>query len=158
MNYILKNKKAVLFAFSLIIMQLNACKKYPEDEGIHLYRTAKYRLVGTWIVNQLLVNGADATGAFMDLNPTYEFKIKRSGEYTIIGEGFRVDPSGNKYSYITNIEGTWQFLDAKKNIALTEGLFSSNIDKYEIRKLTKKELWLRQKNGLTVTETHYVSK
>ncbi len=159
MNGILKNKIALaLLAFTLLTTTLFSCKKYAEDSGIHLYRTANSRVTNTWGVAQVLVNSADATGSYNDFNPELAFTIQRNGDYTVYCDGFVLDKTGTKNPYITDVRGTWQFLDKKKNLGLTQGLFSSNIDKYEIIKLTKNEMWLRQKNGTTTTEIHYIAK
>jgi hypothetical protein len=158
MNGILKNKLTLLLTLSIVVSAITSCKKYPEDKGIHLYRTAQNRLVGTWLVASYSIDGADNTGAYADLNPALTFTIKRNGDYTIYCDGFMIDKTGTKNPYVTNLAGTWQFLEKKKNLALTQGLFSSNIDSYEIRKLTKTELWLRQQKGIVVTEIHYIAK
>lgn len=159
MNGILKNKTTlILLVFIVLTAILPSCKKYAEDGSIHLYRTANSRVTNTWGVAQVLINGADATGSYTDFNPELTFIIKRNGNYTVYCDGFMLDKTGVKNPYITNISGTWQFLDKKKNLGLTQGLFSSNIDKYEITKLTKNEMWLRQQSGTSITEIHYIAK
>ncbi len=158
MSGVLKNKLPLLLTLCIVISAVMSCKKYPEDKGIHLYRTAQNRLVGTWLVASYSIDGADNTGAYTDLNPALTFTIKRNGSYTIYCEGFTIDNTGSKNPYVTNLAGTWQFLENKKKMALTQGTFSSSIDSYEIRKLTKNELWLRQQKGIVVTEIHYIAK
>jgi hypothetical protein len=123
-------KKLVLF-FSLLTFVFS-CSKYEDGPAISL-RTKKHRLVNSWAVKQVLVNGNDSTTAFLTTFANFILRIDKPGSYQM------------KYSYnaaiLTTEDGTWVFKNDKEYLVFDPSNF---IDPYErkILRLKEKELWL----------------
>ena len=120
---------ALIFS-SLILM---SCSKYEENPAISL-SSKKARMANTWVVNKATANDQDVTDDYDD----FELYLTKSGdaelsaEYTV----FTID-------FSTDTDGTWEFANSKENLVLD--FEDDNADReYQILKLTKDELWLRE--------------
>lgn len=131
----------LVVAFGLAIA-FTGCKKYEEGPTFSL-ATKKGRIVNTWKIEKVIVNGLDVTSSYSSTNYSMEFKR----DNTFI----------ESYGGSLASTGTWDFDSKKENLVLTY-TGSSIAYKEEILRLKSGELWLKVVNGTNVTETHYVTK
>lgn len=114
----------------VVIAVLNtACGKYPEGPGFSL-RSKAGRLAGEWEVQE--IDGDD------DYDITLEFT--RDGDFTI-EESFSI----YGYSYTSEIEGEWEWIDDKEGIELDPD--NGNNLEFEILRLTNSEMILEDEGG-----------
>jgi hypothetical protein len=104
--------KKVIFIILILVAISEGCKKY-EDGPCFSLRSVKNRIVGTWKVDKLYIDGIDST-------EEYNTKL-----------GF--DLEFNKDSY--NGKYFWKLSLKKDNIEYTQGMweFPENEDKHQIR-------------------------
>jgi len=135
------NRKILLIVITLLIA-FAGCKKYPDGPTISL-TPKKWRLDGTWKIEQVLVNGQDVTTSYTSLFPNYTMELNSNNSYTKSYGGSSADV------------GTWAWNDSKKYLLMTPNS-SSTATNFEILKLKHNALWLSETDGNDVTETHYV--
>ncbi len=165
----MKSKNVLLIASAVMAISIvfSSCNKYEEGPAFTILSATK-RIEGTWLltetrVNDTIVNLNDLTSMLgnVDMDSiTGGLPIDISQiTVTAVKVTFEKDGDGNFYFAInagffpvTRTEYiTWVFDDAKENIDVT---IQSEIQSFEIIRLTNKELWLRRietLDGLTTT-------
>lgn len=139
---------SMLLAFSLIF---SSCKKYEEGPTFSLL-TKKARLVNTWKIDKVLINGVEQAKESSWDNTSYE--ITKDGKYKITTE---------TVLGTATTEGEWEFDDSKEHIITTFSTTAGSItisdkDTTKIVRLKNKELWTEDEDGGIVTRTQYVPK
>jgi hypothetical protein len=139
----LKNLTYLFIAFAFIVTA--SCKKYPDGPLLSLH-SVKHRLAGTWDVEYFSINGYDSTSYLKS-------KIFYGMYY------FVVSHSSNDFHYVGNSPdyshgGLWFLNNNGKELQVAfsqPNLHSEHLGPYrsediviwEIRRLTEKELWLK---------------
>lgn len=111
-----------MFAVCTIIA-LSGCKKYEDGPGLSLSSKIS-RVAATWEFKKVRYNSLDETSAFFG----YTWEIEKDGDFNLVSPG--------------NIEhGKWEFALDKEAIDFRydDGGF---IERYNIKRLTNKELWM----------------
>jgi hypothetical protein len=145
----MKNLKISLLIALLVAFILPSCGKYEEGPAIS-FRSKTSRLVNEWKIDKWYQAGDDITQIQLDAKPDYVLTITEDGNWV---ETYTVGSGTNSTSK------TWEFSSDKKSVVVSVGGVSVT---YEILKLKKDELWL--KNTITsgvssvITEAHYVTK
>lgn len=123
----------------ILIIFIEGCKKYPDDEHLHLF-TALSRLTNhTWVVRKWEnVNSY----SFYFAAPIKDNQVTFDKNGTCKG-GLPlqvVDGNGNIYTdpYLFNFNGTWEFLEHKKKIKVTHN--PNHYSVWEIYQLDRKAL------------------
>lgn len=121
-----------------------ACGKYEEGPAFSL-KTKKARIVGTWGIKEITVNGnVQDLGDFA--NTTFEFKKDGTGK---LNTSF--------YGMTISVDMEWKFDDNKENLMIRTKNLNNEWEEWEsseIIKLTSSELWFRDvetENGETIT-------
>ena len=127
---------------------LTTCKKYPEGPNFTL-RTAMCRITGVWDVTYYEANGIDST-SYVFNSPCYcryYFSKSRSGDNSYDLSLRSVDSLGYCGS-----GGEWSFYNKYKNVEIVIAGYAGSFSPigaygrtacWEIQKLTKEELWLK---------------
>jgi hypothetical protein len=140
---ILRNSIFLFVAFVLII---TSCKKYPDGPLLSLQSKTK-RIVGIWDVEYFEINGFDST-AYLKSKSFY-------GMYS-----FEINPSHGSADYADyrsddaryNNWGSWAWKSDKDDLGIylpptpytnSLGPYRAEYVIWEIRRLTKNQLWLR---------------
>jgi hypothetical protein len=115
---------------------LSSCSKYEDGPAFSL-RSKKDRITNTWRVERAMNGGSDVTSAF----DQYELEMLHSGVATLAA----LYTLGN-LTFEFQTSGTWDLINNNEDLRLD---FDNNAaDKtYEILRLMKEELWLREKGG-----------
>jgi len=115
---------------------LSSCSKYEDGPAFSL-RSKKDRITNTWRVERATNGGSDVTGAF----DQYELEMLSSGAASLAA---LYTLGILTFEFQTN--GTWSLTNNNEDLRLD---FDNNAaDKtYEILRLMKDELWLREKGG-----------
>jgi hypothetical protein len=115
---------------------LSSCSKYEDGPAFSL-RSKKDRITNTWRVERATNGGSDVTGAFNQ----YELEMLSSGAASLAA---LYTLGILTFEFQTN--GTWSLTNNNEDLRLD---FDNNAaDKtYEILRLMKDELWLREKGG-----------
>lgn len=140
----MKNAKKIFLPIATVFMFFS-CQKYEEGPAISV--TAKNeRVANTWVVSQAMDNNEDVTESFdkYELFLTKDGDAELNAEYRILGETFD-----------TETNGTWSFQNDKMEIRF-DYEDDDYDNQYQILKLTKDEMWLRE-NGDDL-EIHLMSK
>ncbi len=104
------------------IISLSGCKKYEDGPGLSL-SSKKSRVVANWEFKKVKVSSVDVTSAFLD----YTWEIKKDGQFNMVSNG--------------NIDhGKWDFALDKE--ALDFRYDDGAIERYNIKRLTAKDLWM----------------
>lgn len=141
----MKNLKYSLALMLTVAIGLASCKKYEDGNLVHL-TTKKSRIENTWKIDQALRNGENVTSNYDE----YSLYLSKDGDAKL-GALYTF---GN-LSYETETDGTWEFKSNKENLYLN--FQDDAFDKtYQILKLEKDDLWLREIGG--EDELHLVSK
>lgn len=136
-------KTISILALGLIL--ITSCNKYEDGPKFSLL-TKKARLTGEWVIDQVTVNDADQTAAYVSfVGANYVLEIEKDGKYRT--EGNYPDT------------GTWELGADKDDIRFLSDQAGSTEESFRILRLKNKELWLRQtqSNG-DVVEIHYDAK
>jgi hypothetical protein len=104
------------------IISLSGCKKYEDGPGLSL-SSKKSRVVANWEFKKVKVSSVDVTSAFLD----YTWEIKKDGQFNMVSNG-NVD------------HGKWDFALDKE--ALDFRYDDGAIERYNIKRLTAKDLWM----------------
>ena len=143
----MKLKNTILFLIAIGFVITASCKKYPNGPLISLY-TREHRVVGIWEVEYFEVNGYDSTSVLRS-KPYYGMiELEKKGP---TGEARYADYLANDSKF--KAFGGWELRNNKKDLALffdRSGFLETSLGPYrasslviwEIRRLTKKELWL----------------
>ena len=138
----MKNKKSLTatFLFSLLmIIGIQSCKKYTDNNGIDL-TTTKSRVSHVWSVDNYKVNEVDLTS----LVASYTETFTSEGLYTY------------KWGIIEGA-GTWAFQNSDKEILIT-GSVNQNSKTLYILKLQDKQFWYYYMDGTDRKEFHMIEK
>ena len=128
------------------ISMIASCKKYEEGPEFTL-RTAKSRIVNSWVIEKYLVNGNDFTSFWLGVYGDYTIKYDKNNTYKFVRNG----------SYKT---GKWFLKHNYSMLVIQESgvTGTSDYDYGKIRKLTNNEMWLLFKDGSDTIEIHYKAK
>lgn len=114
-------KLSIIAAIS-VALPMTSCKKYDEGPGFSL-ASKKSRVDGTWKIERATYSGTDITSEFEGV----EWTMKKDGTFNLLIDG-------------TTETGKWEFLTDK---TILEFVFNDgSIEKYTIKRLTNKELWI----------------
>lgn len=125
-------KPTFILAIGLVFTALTfeSCKKYEEGPSLS-FRSAKSRLVNVWLLEELKVDGSDATQGLQQTNYKMEFKKDDS---------FTIEQGGN-----VNEQGTWTFSSDKMQVITTN---QAGVEReFDIMRLTNKEFWCNIQRG-----------
>jgi hypothetical protein len=150
----------------MIGLFFTTCKKYPDGPKFSL-RSVQHRLTGTYELDKFIVNGIDST----DLLPPCN--IVRSLNYTNSdGHYYFLFKDGSDNNLVgLDFQGDYALINNKRDIHITYGdgsnyggVFTSgrNIlepakgggDKWEIRKLTNEDFWIKATFFNSTYEVH----
>lgn len=110
-----------MFAVCTII-SLSGCKKYEDGPGLSL-SSKKSRVTADWQFKKVLYNSVDETSSFLD----FTWEMKKDGQFNMVSNG--------------NIDhGKWDFALDKE--ALDFRYDDGTIERYNIKRLTAKDLWM----------------
>lgn len=140
----MKKISFILFAaFSMALVTFSSCGKYEEGPGLSL-SSKKSRVVNTWVIEKVIMNGQDETALFLLFLGDHSFEYKRDDTYEFLASGERET-------------GTWSFDSDKDHLELME---TGTTTKYlqKILRLTAKEMWLVEDDGTDKIEIHYKPK
>ena len=118
------NTRNTLFLAATVITVLNfqSCSKYEEGPSFSL-RTKKSRIVGEWEVVRV------GNETYPQNGYSLEMTFEKDGD-------FEFNYSDGTYSY--GYTGDWEFSNDKEELEIT---IDNEITKFEILRLTNKELW-----------------
>jgi len=130
--------KILFLCFSIAVIPfLDGCKKYKDAPSNISLRSKKGRLTNEWKLTTYYYNDSIYTGTL----PVHTLDIKVNGTYT-------ESDASSSYS------GIWDLSSNHKEVVLTEN-GTSNVEKYTIKCLESKTLWLKQVDGKDNYEWHY---
>ena len=110
-----------MFAVCTIIA-LSGCKKYEDGPGLSL-SSKKSRVAANWEFKKVLYNSFDETSEYLD----YILEMEKDGDFNVVSNG--------------NIDhGKWDFALDKE--ALDFRYDSGATERYNIKRLTEKDLWM----------------
>lgn len=132
--------------FSMILFSLNSCTKYADGPSFSIL-SKKARITNTWKLESYTLNNSDYT-------PEGETKltIERDGTFS---ESTVVNALGQIQS--THRHGTWEFMEAKAQISMTDSEQGSLPVNYEIRELKNSRLKIRRTINNNVYEWTFIS-
>jgi len=117
-------KKTLLIALTLITFISTECTKY-EDGPVITFRSKNNRINNTWKYESIIY--VEQNSIVTENLPKIEFKLNKDGSY-----------SDNEDSV-----GTWKF-SGEVDLVISKSKNSTTTEtKWEIIKLSKKQLWLR---------------
>ena len=103
-------------------ISLSCCKKYEDGPGLSL-SSKKSRVTADWQFKKVLYNSVDETSSFLD----FTWEMKKDGQFNMVSNG--------------NIDhGKWDFALDKE--ALDFRYDDGTIERYNIKRLTAKDLWM----------------
>lgn len=118
-------KKLINFTLMIAvctIISLSGCKKYEDGPGLSV-SSKKSRVTADWQFKKVLYNSVDETSAFFD----FTWEMKKDGQFNMVSNG--------------NIDhGKWDFALDKE--ALDFRYDDGTIERYNIKRLTAKDLWM----------------
>lgn len=104
------------------VIALSGCKKYEDGPGFSL-SSKKSRISGDWEFKKVIYSSVDVTSEFIGSS----WEMKKDGGFKLITDG--------------DIEsGTWEFVSDKE--AIDFDYSDGYIERYNIKRLTSKELWI----------------
>jgi len=104
------------------IIVLSGCKKYEDGPGLSL-SSKKSRVAANWEFKKVTYSSVDLTSEFLD----FTWEIKKDGQFNMVSNG--------------NIDhGKWDFALDKE--ALDFRYDDGAIERYNIKRLTAKDLWM----------------
>lgn len=104
------------------IISLSGCKKYEDGPGLSL-SSKKSRVVATWEFKKVTYSSTDVTSEFFD----FTWEMKKDGQFNLVSNG--------------NIDhGKWDFALDKEAIDFRYD--DGTIERYNIKRLTAKDLWM----------------
>jgi hypothetical protein len=140
----MKKTSFILFAaVSMALITITSCGKYEEGPGFSL-RSAKARVVNTWVIEKYIANGQDVTSAILAMFNDHALEFKSDDSYKFTANG------GSE-------TGTWSFDSKKEQLELLETGSTTKFNQ-RILRLTNKEMWLLEEDGTDKIEVHYKTK
>ena len=134
----MKIKKA-LACILITISVITACKKYPDGPGVSL-RSRTSRVVNTWKMENVILNGSDITSAYINSNYLETY-----------------DKNGN-YSYSSSFgggSGKWAF-ENNDNQIKRNGVSGQESHDMTILRLKEKSFWYMFIDGKDNYEFHLI--
>jgi hypothetical protein len=128
--YIRTSKKLILALVIAIMLNISSCKKYEEGPGFSL-KSKIARLTGEWEVVEI-----DKIDIPADEKIILEFE--KDGDFKFAYEYYY-----NSYSY----KGNWEWASDKESLNID---MDGDIVKWDILKLTNKELWFENESDQEV--------
>ena len=123
--YVRTNKKLLLAAAVVIMLNFSSCSKYEDGPAFSL-KTKTARLSGDWEVVE--INNNASTGM------TLEFE--KDGDFSLdVDYGY-----GYNYSY----DGEWEWESGKESVEID---ITGTTMEWDILRLTDDELWFEDENG-----------
>lgn len=123
----------------ILITLIEGCKKYPDDEHIHLF-TALHRLTNhTWVVRKW--ENVNSYSFYFSAPIRDEFiTFYKNGNCEGGGSRELVNGNGNIFvdPYLFNFNGTWEFLEHKSKIKVSHN--QNHYSVWEIYQLDRKAL------------------
>lgn len=110
---------------------LSSCGKYEDGPGFTLL-TKKARITGVW----------DETEEIDTDGTVYTDSSNETMELTKSGSAILNDPGSG-----LSLQGSWEFSSNKEKVRLTFNFGTTTTEEYTIRRLTNKELWVRDVDG-----------
>jgi len=162
----MKKYYVLLFVFVSVAIMFSSCNKYEEGPSFSLLSATK-RIVGTWELKETTINDTvvdlndmiDMLGeSELDSISDMGFDISQI-DITAVKVTFEKDGDGN-FFFAISMSGfpfsrteymTWEFDEDKEDVEIT---IMSEIQIFEILRLSNSELWLRrieEQGGLTTT-------
>jgi hypothetical protein len=140
----MKNLSIVLIIMMGIALSFTSCKKY--DDGPMLsFRFKKARVVNTWVIEKLIIDGTDVSADTNYVDPNQKFEMTKDKKYTTTIGNLIIE------------KGTWDFGSKKETIETQED-GSSTKEISTILKLRDKQLWTTRTEtiglGSVTIETH----
>ena len=132
-----KTNLIVILFTSMLLMGLQSCEKYPDNQLISLQSRAE-RVANNWQVDNYKVNGSDYTSLVSD----YTELFTKEGNYSYQWGLF----SGT---------GTWAFQNNDEEIRIT-GINNQTSRDLIILKLEEKEFWYYYMDGSDRHEFHMI--
>ncbi|RMG67407.1 MAG: hypothetical protein D6722_13185 [Bacteroidetes bacterium] len=146
-----------LLAIALFAFQ-TGCNKYPDGPGAS-FRSATSRISTTWDIKAANQDGVDITDQFEG----EFFEFEEDGSFRRLETDFLISLPPFSQDTIVNIvaEGEWTFIEDETQVELfytytfrdpynSSILYNEEVnERWEIRRLTQDELWLRQE-GTTI--------
>ncbi|MFZ9631830.1 MAG: hypothetical protein ACO3AQ_07325 [Bacteroidia bacterium] len=118
-------KKLINFTLMIAvctIISLSGCKKYEDGPGLSL-SSKKSRVAATWEFKKVKLSSVDVTSNFLD----YTWEMKKDGQFNVVSSGY-ID------------HGKWDFALDKEAIDFRYD--DGTIERYDIKRLTAKDLWM----------------
>ncbi|MFM7565624.1 MAG: lipocalin family protein [Flavobacteriales bacterium] len=138
----MKNMKKWAFVVGLMGALVVSCGKYEEGPKFSL-QSKKARITNTWKYTKQETNGVDVTPPASAFSATMVLNDDGSAAYTATAWGLPIEYTG-----------TWAFSDDKTSLILTDATGS---EAYEIIKLEKDELKIRQMDGVDKIDQTYTA-
>ena len=129
--YIRTNKKIMLAASLVVLLNLSSCKKYDDGPSFSL-KSKNGRLTGEWTVDE--INKVKTVGS------TITLEFEKNGDFS-----FGSSYSYYGYSYSYSYDGEWDWEDGKKSVEVS--IDGEDKTEWEILRLTNKELWFEDEDG-----------
>lgn len=126
-----KNLTYLTLAVVLISATLSSCGKYEDGPGFSLL-TKKARITGVWDEKEEV----DTDGTVYTDNDDATMELTKSGSAIL-----------NSPSSGISIQGSWEFASNKEKVRITFNFGTNQTEEYTIRRLTNKELWVRDVDG-----------
>jgi hypothetical protein len=124
MKFVPKMTKYLIIVAASFMM-VSACKKYPDGPTVS-FLPKKERIEGKWVANKVVYNSTDSTSVYK--SHVWEF----TRNYSVISQQGSVKRNG-----------VWSTTTSDKDFVIDYD--DGGRELYQIRKLTRKEFWIRNK-------------
>lgn len=133
------------------VFALSSCGKYDDGPAFSL-ASKKSRVVNTWVLDKLFINGAEQTLTADDKDDYIEFK--KDGSVTMTQVSGSVSTTSN---------GTWDFDSKKENLIITFsytylGQTVTSTSTAKILRLKSNEMWVEETDGGDTYKYYYITK
>lgn len=138
--------KNTILLFSLCVLILSACRKY-EDGPAFTVLSKTERITKDWILNAVALETPGSTTNIIVQYPTMRLRVRKDSLIVL-------------FSPITEkLYGTWEFAESKETFnwivdhnpatvieaATGSDMTYDSLERFDIRRLTQKDLWLADK-------------
>jgi len=144
--------KKAIFSFCLIILFLTACRKY-ENGAAFTVLTKTKRITKDWVLNAVATNNSSGgLTDILDQYPTMRLRVRKDSVIVLFA------PITEK------LYGNWEFSESKEaflwtvdhnpatviDAATETDMTYDSLGRFDIERLTNKELWLNDKFNNTL--------
>lgn len=136
-----KTPQRLFLAAALVtILNFQSCKKY-EDGPSFTLKSKKSRLVREWEVVKIYDNSGEQIFPYIDSDYEIdiEYEFEKDGDFDQ-----SISYSYEGYSYSYTYKGEWEFSSDKEELEIE---LSGSTEDWEIKRLTKDELWFEDEAG-----------